>query len=114
MERPELVLPAGSMDSLKAAIASGADAVYLGARRFSARATAENFDEKGLFEAVKLCHANGKKAYLAINTLIKDSEMGDAIDLAKEAYLAGIDAVIVQDLGLISEKHHCQGHFLLV
>ena len=89
------------MEKLKAAIANGADAVYLGAKGFSARATAENFETKELVEAISLCQSHGKKAYLAINTLIKDSELSDAIGLAKEAYIAGIDAVIVQDLGLV-------------
>lgn len=89
------------MDALKAAISSGADAVYLGSTKFSARATAENFGKTQLAEAIAICRANGKKAYLAINTLIKDSELSEAIDLAKDAYCFGIDAVVVQDLGFL-------------
>ena len=99
--RPELVLPAGSMEHLKAAISNGADAVYLGAKRFSARATAQNFSEEEMRDGIALCHSHGKMAYLSLNTLIKDSELSEAIELAKSSYLSGIDAVIIQDLGLI-------------
>ncbi len=101
MDKPELVLPAGSIEHLRAAISSGADAVYLGAKSFSARANAQNFTEAEMREGIALCHTYGKKAYLSLNTLITDSELGEAIELAKSAYLAGIDAVIIQDMGLI-------------
>ena len=100
-KKPELALPAGSMDALKAAVANGADAVYFGAKKFNARITAENFSAQQVKDAIDFCHFHKKKAFLALNTLIKDSEIEEAIGIAKEAYCAGIDAVIVQDLGLI-------------
>ncbi|MCX6799133.1 MAG: U32 family peptidase [Candidatus Diapherotrites archaeon] len=100
-KKPELAMPAGSMDALKAAVMNGADAVYFGAKKFNARITAENFSQEQVRDSVDFCHQHKKKAFLALNTLIKDSEMEEAIGIAKEAYCAGIDAVIVQDLGLI-------------
>ncbi|MFH1586768.1 MAG: U32 family peptidase [Candidatus Diapherotrites archaeon] len=99
--KPELILPAGSMDTLKAAVLNGADAVYFGAKKFNARIPAGNFSEKEMRDAIDFCHLNKKKAYLALNILINDSEMSEAIETAKTAYCLGIDAVIVQDLGLI-------------
>jgi collagenase-like PrtC family protease len=101
MKKPELVMPAGSMKALQSAIESGADAVYLGAKRFSARMPAENFTEEDIAQAIAFCHSRGKKAYLALNTLIKDSELRDALLLAARAHKAGIDAIIVQDLGIM-------------
>ena len=74
MSRPELLAPAGGMESLTAALRCGADAVYAGAKQFSARAGAENFDAAGLKDAAALCHLYGAKLYLAINTLLFDSE----------------------------------------
>jgi putative protease len=93
------------MDMLKAAVLNGADAVYFGAKKFNARIPAENFSAQGMADAVDFCHLHGKKAYLALNTLIKDSEMAEAIGIAKNAYCLGIDAVIVQDLGLLKALH---------
>jgi len=98
--KPELVMPAGSMDALKAAVLNGADAVYFGSKKFNARLRAKNFDENSIGEAINFCHYHGKKAYLTINILLKDQELGEAIELAKKAYCLGIDAVIIQDLGL--------------
>ncbi|MCX6800571.1 MAG: DUF3656 domain-containing protein [Candidatus Diapherotrites archaeon] len=100
-KKPELMLPAGNLDMLKAAVLNGADAVYFGAKKFNARMPAENFSEENMKDAIDFCHLHKKKAYLTLNTLIKDSEMEDAIEIAKHAYEAGIDAIIVQDLGLI-------------
>ena len=100
MKAPEILAPAGSMESLCAAIRSGADAVYLGAKDFSARKSAENFSSEELKAAIDYCHLHGKKAYLALNTLIHDSEMEKALGLAAEAWNMGIDALIIQDLGL--------------
>ena len=97
---PELLAPAGSLEALKAAVSWGADAVYLGGRRFSARQYAGNFDDKGLAEAVAYAHARGVRVYAAVNTLIHDREIPDVARYL--VYLAGIgvDAVLVQDPGL--------------
>ncbi|MDO5124048.1 MAG: U32 family peptidase [Eubacteriales bacterium] len=100
MNKPEILAPAGGMDSLTAAVRSGADAVYLGATCFSARSSAQNFSEDELKSAVDYCHLHGAKAYLTLNTLIFDSEMNSALNLAFTAYNTGIDALIIQDLGL--------------
>lgn len=97
----ELLAPAGNFDSLKAAVICGADAVYLGAEKFGARASADNFDESSLARAVEFAHLHGVKIHLTVNTLIKDSEMPDAIATVKKAHSMGVDAFIVQDLGLI-------------
>lgn len=102
MNFPELLSPAGDFDCLKAAVQNGADAVYLGASAFSARASATNFDLNTLKEAILYAHLRGCKVHLALNTLLKENEFEDAIVLAKSAYEYGIDAVIVQDLGLAS------------
>ena len=99
--KAELLAPAGDFKSLKAAVSSGADAVYIGAAKFSARQNAKNFDSDELTEAIRYCRVRNVKTYLAINTLIKDSELTEALKTAAEAYEAGIDAYIVQDLGLI-------------
>lgn len=98
---PELLAPAGDMDCLVAAVNGGADAVYLGARSFGARAYAKNFDMDELSRAVVYCHLHGVKVYVAFNTLINDGEMADALALAGELYRIGVDALIVADLGLV-------------
>lgn len=85
-----------------AAVRSGADAVYIGAKLFSARAGAHNFDDKELRDCVRYCHERDVKVYLALNTLIFDDEMQDALNLAITAAKADIDAIIIQDLGLVS------------
>lgn len=101
----EILAPVGSNEMLIAAIRSGADAVYFGAKDFSARRNAENFGTFELKEAIEYCHIRGVKAYLTLNILIKDDEMADAVELAKNAYNFGIDGVIVQDLGLARILH---------
>lgn len=93
----ELLSPAGGWDSLKAAVENGADAVYIGVQRFSARNLADNFDDLGA--AVAFAHTSGVKLYLALNTLVHDREIPAWIDTAKAAVQTGIDAFIVQDLG---------------
>lgn len=98
--KPEILAPCGNAEMLTAAVRSGADAVYFGAKAFSARRNAENFDTEQLKGAVKYCKIRGVKTYLTLNILIKDSEILNALNLAKQAYLAGIDGVILQDLGL--------------
>lgn len=97
--KPELLAPAGSMEALLAALRCGADAVYVGAQQFSARANAENFDADGLAEAVRLCHLYGAKLYLAINTLLFDPEFPALDALLQTAAEIGADGCIVQDLG---------------
>ena len=96
----ELLSPVGDFECLKSAVQSGADAVYLGSSTFSARAFASNFDDESLEKAINYAKLRGVKTNLTLNTLIKNSEMQDAINLAKKAYEFGIDAIIVQDLGL--------------
>lgn len=97
--KPELLAPAGGMDSLTAALRCGADAVYVGAKQFSARAGAENFDAAGLMNAAALCHLYGAKLYLAVNTLLFDSEFPALDRLLETAAEAGADGCIVQDFG---------------
>ncbi len=103
----EILAPAGSMESLVAAVRSGADAVYMGAKDFSARASAQNFDICEMKEAIDYCHIRGVKAYLTVNTLMFDEELAKALNLVADAYAIGIDAVIVQDVGLamLIKKH---------
>ncbi len=103
---PELLAPAGSFDALKAGIGNGADACYLGVGAFNARRQAENLTVDQLAEAVDLAHLRSVRLYLTLNTLITDREMDEAVALAGAAYEAGIDAVIVQDIGLASVLHH--------
>lgn len=98
----ELLVPVGSMESLVVAVKSGADAVYLGGKRFGARAFASNFDEEEMVSAIKLCHLYGVKIYVTVNTLIYESEMNDALEYLKFLHINGVDAVIVQDIGLIA------------
>lgn len=96
----ELLSPVGDFECLKAAVQNGADAVYFGASSFSARAFAANFDDASLEKAISYAKLRGVKTNLTLNTLIKNNEMAEAIELAKKAYEFGIDAIIVQDLGL--------------
>lgn len=98
----ELLAPVGDFECLKAAVQNGADAVYLGASMFSARASAKNFDLHELEEAVSYAHLRGVKVHLALNTLLKNEELEEALVLSKHAYEMGIDALIVQDFGLCS------------
>ncbi len=100
MNKIEILAPSGGFDSIYAAVRSGADAVYVGAKDFSARASAKNFTLEELSDAVKYCHTYGVKVYLALNTMIFDDEMDDALTLVKEAAKCDIDALITQDIGL--------------
>ncbi len=97
----ELLAPAGSMEALKAAVQNGADAVYLGCGTFNARQSAKNFTPQTLAEAVKYCHVRGVQVHLTLNTLVSDREMEDCINLIRQAASAGVDAFIVQDLGVV-------------
>lgn len=99
-DKPELLAPAGGIRALKAAVQSGADAVYLGADRFSARAGADNFTLDTLGEWIDYCHVRGVKVHLAANTLIKEHEAQEFLDYVIKAYNLGIDAVIIQDIGM--------------
>lgn len=98
---PELLCPAGSMESLRAALHFGADAVYGGMKRFGLRAFAGNFDEEQLREAVRLVHEKGKKFYLTMNVMPFDDQMDDYVETARIAYGVGVDAAIVSDIGAI-------------
>jgi U32 family peptidase len=96
---PELLAPAGGLPALRAALAAGADAVYFGLERWSARAFAGNFTVETAVSAVELAHRYDAHAYLALNTLLKDSEVAPALETLEAPYLAGADALIVADLG---------------
>ena len=98
----ELLAPAGSMEALRAAVCNGADAVYLGADTFNARINARNFSAADLQEAVVYCHVRGVKVHLTLNTLVLDREMPRAAELIRLAASCGVDAFIVQDLGMVS------------
>ena len=97
----ELLAPAGSMEALKAAVQNGADAVYLGCGSFNARQSAKNFTIQTLSEAVKYCHVRGVQVHLTLNTLVSDREMDACCELIRQAAIAGVDAFIVQDLGVV-------------
>ena len=101
-KKVEILAPAGSFDSMKAAVAAGADAVYMGGSRFGARAYAENPDEAGMLEAIDYVHLHGRQLYMTVNTLVKEEEMDDLYDYLLPYYQAGLDAVIVQDMGVFS------------
>lgn len=96
----ELLSPVGDFECLQAAVQNGADSVYLGGSAFNARASASNFDKDGLKRAIRYAKLRNVKINFALNTLIKDSEFDDAVNLAKYVYTLGADAIIVQDLGL--------------
>ncbi|MDD6146217.1 MAG: U32 family peptidase, partial [Oscillospiraceae bacterium] len=98
--KPEILAPAGSFEALTAAVRSGADAVYLGGKKFSARMKAGNFNDEELKAAIHYCHARGVKVHVTINTLIYDSEIPEALEFIALLCRLGADAVIVQDLGL--------------
>ncbi len=106
----ELLAPAGGMAELIAAVQSGADAVYLGAEMFSARAGAGNFSREQLKDAVKYAHFYGVKVHCAINTLIKEKELQSAIDTAIMAAECGVDALIIQDIGLATQLRKLLPH----
>ncbi len=99
---PELLAPAGSLDAVRAAVANGADAVYLGASRFNARDEGAQLSLEELGEACRIAHERGRRIYLTLNVLIKPGEVVDALMFLGEAVDLGIDAVIVQDVGLIT------------
>ncbi len=104
---PEILAPAGSPETLTAALRTGADAVYVGGKRFSARSSASNFSTEQLKEAADLCHLYGAKLYLAVNTIISDDETQEFCDYIKETAKIGVDAYIVQDWGCAELIRRC-------
>ncbi|MDU4882285.1 DUF3656 domain-containing protein [uncultured Clostridium sp.] len=100
MNKIEVLAPAGSMESLYAAINKGADAVYLGGNKFSARAYASNFDNENMQKAIDYAHSYGVKIYVTINTILKENEIEEAVRYVGYLYEIGADALIIQDLGL--------------
>ena len=96
----ELLSPAGSKESLIAAVENGADAVYVGGKLFSARRFASNFDDQELIWAIDYCHIRGVKIYVTVNILLHQHEIAEALEYIAFLYYHGVDAVIVQDLGL--------------
>ena len=101
----ELLAPAGSMEALRAAVQNGANAVYLGCGEFNARRSAKNFTLQSLAEAVRYCHIRGVAVHLTLNTLLSDRELPDMAALIRQAALCGVDAFIVQDLGVVQLCH---------
>ncbi len=101
----ELLAPCGSSESLEAALRCGADAVYFGVEGFNARRNAENFSEQTLADVVGQCHLRGVQVHLTLNTLVSDTELSRAMEVVRHACEAGVDALIVQDLGLASGIH---------
>lgn len=108
MTKTEILAPAGSYETMQAAFRAGADAVYLAGQSFGARAFADNLDTQKLIRAIDEAHMRGKKLYLTVNTLLKEHELkGQLIDYLAPLYEAGLDAVIVQDLGVLKVVHEC-------
>lgn len=100
--KKELLIPVGNYESLEYAIAGGADAVYAGLKKFNARGYATNFDESEMVKVIRLCHLYGVKIYVTMNTVIKDQEVEEFIESIRFLYHHGVDAVIMQDFGMIS------------
>ena len=100
MRKVELLSPVGDMEALKAAVQNGADAVYLGASNFNARINGKNFDDEELIKAIEYAKLRNVKVHLTLNILIQNNEFQDAIKLVEKVYKAGVDAIIVQDIGV--------------
>ena len=103
----EILAPAGSYESMVAAVNAGADAVYIGGSRFGARAYANNLDEETMVKAINFMHLHGCRIYMTVNTLVKEKEMSDLYSYLKPYYEAGLDSVLVQDMGALTyiRKH---------
>lgn len=101
MKKVELLCPVGNKDMLYQAIHNGADAVYLSGKRFGARKFANNFSDSELVSAIEYSHLYGVKVYVTVNTMIYMSEVSSVMDYLKFLYINGVDAVIMQDIGLI-------------
>lgn len=106
-KKTELLAPAGTLDICKAVINAGADAVYLGGHMFGARAFAGNLEEEEILEALDYAHARSANIYLTLNTLLEEKELKKAYDFLKPLYLSGLDAVIVQDFGVLKMVREC-------
>ncbi len=107
MKKPEILAPVGGEEQLKAAVRSGADAVYFGASSFNARRKAENFSDEDFLSAVRYCRERGVKAYITLNTLIKENESDELVDTLSLIARSGADAVIIQDMGVFSLVKKC-------
>lgn len=107
LNKPEILAPAGSMEALHAAVNAGADAVYLGGSLFSARAFASNFDTTELLKAIDYCHIHNIKLYMAVNTLLKNTEISGLYDYILPFYREGVDGIIVQDMGVAGVLGRC-------
>lgn len=107
----EILAPAGTREALTAAVRCGANAVYLGGKLLNARRNAENFDDEALKEAVRYCHERGVKVYLTLNTLVRDAELKDAEHMLALSCESGIDALIIQDLGIARLAQSCAPAF---
>lgn len=101
MKQVELLAPAGNYEALEGAVCAGADAVYLGGNQFGARAYADNFTQEELCRGIRMAHIYGTKIYLTVNILVKEAELPELISFLKPMYEAGLDGVIVQDLGAV-------------
>ncbi|MDR1537477.1 MAG: U32 family peptidase [Clostridiales bacterium] len=106
-KKPELLAPAGDPESLEAATSQGCDAVYLGGKLFSARASAQNFTEDEIFSAIDFCHLRGIKVYAALNTIYKNRELPDVLETVWKLACRGADAFILQDIGAASAIKKC-------
>lgn len=104
---PELLAPAGSFDSVRAAVRTGADAVYLGTKAFNARRNADNFDDAALRDAIRLCRLHGVKVHITLNTLVSDAELPKAKAVIRHVCALGADVLILQDLGLARLAKQC-------
>ena len=104
MKKIELLSPVGNIDMFYAAVSAGADAVYLGGKNFGARAFANNFTNEELKYVINYAHIYNVRVYVTINTTIYESEINDIINYIEFLYKAGVDAVIIQDLGLIKNN----------
>ena len=100
MNKVELLAPTGNMNSLKAAVMAGCDAVYLGGISYGARAFSKNFDNDEIVEAVKYCHLYGVKVYVTVNTLIYENEVDSFLEYVEFLHKNNVDAVIIQDFGM--------------
>ncbi|MBR5953838.1 MAG: U32 family peptidase, partial [Methanobrevibacter sp.] len=101
MKIPELLAPVGSMEHLRITINAGASSVYLSGKNYGARKFAKNFSLDEIKKAVRLAHLYNVRVYITVNTLIKESELESVLDYLNELYAIGVDAVLIQDLGLI-------------
>ena len=105
MKKTELLSPAGNLETLKVAVQNGADAIYMAGKKFGARAFSENFNDDEIIEAINYCHLYGVKIYITINTIVYDDEVEDFINYVDFIYKNGVDAVIIQDLGMADLIH---------